>query len=105
MTAIASEPTDWHAQPADEVLERLDGHEGGLSADQAAERLALHGPNALPRVAGPSAWRLLVRQMATPLMYALVASAAVAIALGELEDGLVVLAVVVLNALIGFVQE
>jgi P-type E1-E2 ATPase len=44
-------------------------------------------------------------QVASPLMYALLASAAVAIALGELEDGLVVLAVVILNALIGFVQE
>lgn len=64
-----------------------------------------HGPNRLPRVAAPSAWMLLARQVASPLLYALLASAVVAIALGELEDGLVVLAVVVLNAAIGFVQE
>ena len=46
-----------------------------------------------------------MRQVANPLIYALLASAAIAIALGELEDGLVVAAVVVLNTLIGFVQE
>jgi calcium-translocating P-type ATPase len=48
---------------------------------------------------------LLVEQVTSPLMYALAASSAVAFALGEIEDGVVVLAVVVLNALIGFVQE
>jgi len=79
--------------------------EDGLSAEEAEQRLLLHGPNRLPRTAGPSAWTLLVRQVANPLIYALLASAAIAIALGELEDGLVVAAVVVLNTLIGFVQE
>jgi calcium-translocating P-type ATPase len=86
------------------VLDSLGGEEG-LSGAQAAERLARYGPNRLPRVQGPSAWSLLARQVASPLLYALLASAAVAIALGELEDGLVVLAVVVLNSAIGFVQE
>jgi magnesium-transporting ATPase (P-type) len=87
------------------VLDRLGAGEDGLSGEQAAERLERYGPNLLPRVAGPSPWRLLARQVASPLLYALLASAAVAIALGELEDGLVVLAVVVLNSAIGFVQE
>jgi calcium-translocating P-type ATPase len=87
------------------VLDSLGGGEEGLSGAQAAERLARYGPNRLPRVQGPSAWSLLARQVASPLLYALLASAAVAIALGELEDGLVVLAVVVLNSAIGFVQE
>jgi magnesium-transporting ATPase (P-type) len=87
------------------VLDRLGGGEEGLSGAQAAERLERYGPNRLPRVQGPSAWSLLARQVASPLLYALLASAAVAIALGELEDGLVVLAVVVLNSAIGFVQE
>ena len=68
-------------------------------------RLADHGPNRLPRAGGPSAWALLARQVDSPLMVALLVSAGIAIALGELEDGLVVLAVVVLNALIGFGQE
>jgi calcium-translocating P-type ATPase len=87
------------------VLDRLATGGEGLSGAQAAERLERYGPNRMRRVAGPSTWSLLARQVASPLMYALMAAAAVAIALGELADGLVVAAVVVLNAAIGFVQE
>ena len=63
------------------------------------------GPNRLPEASGPSAARLLLDQVRTPLMWALLAAGGLALALGEIEDGLVVLAVVVLNALIGFAQE
>ena len=96
---------EWHAQSPEEVRARLGVDDGGLTTAQAAERLAAFGPNVLPRITGPWWWQLLLRQVASPLMYALLASAGIAIALGELEDGLVVLAVVILNALIGFVQE
>lgn len=95
----------WHATPADDVVSALDAAPDGLSAADAHERLRRFGPNALPEAAGPSAARLLFDQVRTPLMWALLASSALALALGEIEDGLVVLAVVVLNALIGFAQE
>ncbi len=72
---------------------------------EAQERLSRFGPNRLPEAAGPSAARLLLDQVRTPLMWALLAAGGLALALGEIEDGLVVLAVVVLNALIGFAQE
>ena len=95
----------WHATPADEVLARLESRPDGLTIVEAQRRLAEHGPNALTRQRGPSAWQVLLRQCTSPLIYALLASAAVAFALGDVPDGTVVLAVVVLNALIGFVQE
>ena len=105
-TAGTADPAPgWHARPPEDVLRALDADVRGLSAAQARQRLAEHGPNRLPRTSGPSAWALLARQVDSPLMYALLASAAVAMAFGELEDGLVVLAVVVLNAVIGFAQE
>ena len=91
--------------PADEVLARLESRPDGLTIVEAQRRLAEHGPNALTRQRGPSAWQVLLRQCTSPLIYALLASAAVAFALGDVPDGTVVLAVVVLNALIGFVQE
>src|SRR5687767_13956115 len=96
---------EWHAESGDEVLRALDSTPSGLSDDEARARLATHGPNRLPQAAGPSAAGLLLAQVRSPLMYALLLSAAVAAAFGELEDAAVVLAVVVLNTIIGFLQE
>ncbi len=107
MTSSAAYRSDreWHAEAPDDVLRALGSSAAGLSDREAQERLATHGPNRLPQTAGPSAAALLLAQVRSPLMYALVLSAAVAAALGELEDAAVVMAVVVLNALIGFFQE
>jgi calcium-translocating P-type ATPase len=99
----ASKP--WHARAREDVLRELAASEDGLAEDEVAARLAAHGPNRLPSASGPSAVVLLVEQVRSPLIYALLASAAVALALGEGEDAAVVLAVVVLNTLIGFAQE
>jgi len=101
----AGGPAPWHAQPEAEVVAALDAGPEGLTSAEARARLARYGPNRLPEAEGPSAARLLLDQIATPLMWALLASGGIALALGELEDGLVVLAVVILNALIGFAQE
>ncbi len=95
----------WHAQSTAAALKALEADERGLSSVEAASRLDRQGPNQLPRVTGPSALELLLEQVKSPLMYALLLAAGVALLLGELEDGLVVIAVVVLNALIGFGQE
>src|SRR5690349_10006081 len=104
---VAHEPGEvaWHAATAEEALARLSTRADGLSTAEAERRLEEHGPNRLTARRGPSPWRVLFRQFTSPLIYALVASAAVAFALGDVPDGSVVLAVVVLNALIGFVQE
>src|ERR1700754_1363192 len=95
----------WYASTSEDALARLSSDRQGLSGYEAARRLAEHGPNRLTRQQGPSAWAVLGRQFASPLIYALLIAAVVAFALGDLADGAVVLGVVVLNALIGFVQE
>ncbi|WP_223637793.1 HAD-IC family P-type ATPase [Corallococcus sp. EGB] len=95
----------WHALLPEAVLERLSATEQGLTGEAARERLARHGPNALERSRPVSAWKLLWRQLDSPLIWVLIASAGLAILLGKVTDGLVVAAVVVLNTLIGFVQE
>ena len=98
-------PAPWHAQPEADVVAALDAGPEGLTSAEAQARLTRYGQNRLPQAEGPSAARLLLEQVNTPLMWALLASGGLALALGELEDGLVVLAVVILNALIGFAQE
>jgi len=95
----------WHASPGADAVATLGAEPGGLTSAEARDRLARYGPNELPQAAGPSAIGLLLDQLRTPLMWALLASGGLALALGEIEDGLVVLAVVLLNSLIGFAQE
>ena len=105
VAGVDTQTTPWHATPEQEVVAALDARPDGLSTAEAEARLSRFGPNRLPEAAGPSAARLLLDQVRTPLMWALLAAGGLALALGEIEDGLVVLAVVVLNALIGFAQE
>ncbi|WP_320668622.1 cation-translocating P-type ATPase [Patulibacter defluvii] len=95
----------WHARTPEQALGALGATASGLTTVEADARRARWGANVVARDDGPSAARILLRQFASPLIYALLASAAVAAALGELTDAAVVLAVVVANAGIGFAQE
>jgi magnesium-transporting ATPase (P-type) len=77
----------------------------GLSADEAAARLDTYGPNRLPEPPRRSAVLRLLLQFHNVLIYVLLASALITAALGHLVDTLVILAVVIANAVIGFIQE
>ena len=103
--APAPPPIAWHALAAEEVARRLDGGSGGLSSAEAARRLAALGPNRLPGGQGKSALRRLLGQFDNLLIYVLLAAAAVSLGLGHAVDAAVILAVVVANAAIGFIQE
>ena len=106
LSVRAEKPVEvaWHATPGAEVLARLSSRPEGLTSVEAEQRLAAHGPNTLTRQRGPSGWQVLLRQFTSPLIYALVASGAVAFAFGDVPVVGVLLAVVVLNSLIGFAQ-
>lgn len=77
----------------------------GLTSDEAARRLAAHGPNLVREETGRPWIHILAAQILTPLVLLLVAAAVIAHAVGEPVDATVILLVVVLNALLGFVQE
>jgi len=95
----------WHALEPAAAFAALAGGPAGLTSAEARRRLHEHGPNVLQRISADGPLRILWRQIDNPLIWVLLASAAVAIALGKATDGGVVLAVVVLNSIIGFVQE
>ncbi|MFO1217264.1 MAG: HAD-IC family P-type ATPase [Burkholderiaceae bacterium] len=98
--------TAWHALEPDAALQRLGSNVAdGLSDAQARERAAAQGPNALPEPPRASAWRLFARQLASPLVLILFVAALLAVVLGHLGDAAVILAVVVVNALVGSAQE
>jgi magnesium-transporting ATPase (P-type) len=91
---------------AEEVLGALESDaREGLSSEEAKRRLEELGPNVLDRSSGEGAWKILWRQVNDPLIWVLLASSVLALLLGETVDALVVLAVVVLNTIIGFAQE
>jgi magnesium-transporting ATPase (P-type) len=95
----------WHAVPARQALDRLQSSDDGLTDEEAARRLERYGVNALPQGGGDEALKILLRQIRDPLIYVLLASTGLAILTGKVVDGLVIGGVVVLNAIIGFIQE
>ena len=102
---VASQETPAHARPGIEVLAQLGSSATGLSASEAAARLVRHGPNRLTerRRRGPLARFLL--QFHNVLIYALLAAAAVTALLQEWIDAAVIVGVVLINAIVGFIQE
>jgi len=98
----------YHSIASDAVLERFKSTADGLSSSEAQERLAEYGPNILPKAKGDGPLQLLWRQINNPLIWVLIASGGIAMVVDPqdgIKNGLVILAVVALNTLIGFVQE
>ncbi len=104
--ARSAQAIDWHALGIDDTLQRCGTDpQQGLSDTEAARRLADHGPNALPEAPPRPLWRTFARQFQSPLIYILFVAAVLAVALGHHGDAAVILAVVIVNALIGSIQE
>src|SRR5271170_1121466 len=101
--AVAERP--WHAETAAAALERCRASAQGLTSAEAAQRLEANGPNRLPAGKRRSLAARLFAQVNNLLIYVLLASALIAFLLGHGVDTIVILAVVVINATIGFIQE
>ncbi|QIB33782.1 HAD-IC family P-type ATPase [Ancylobacter pratisalsi] len=104
-SGAGSAPTHWHALPREEVTTLLDASSDGLSEQEALRRLAQHGPNALPEPPRPSPIGRFLAQFNSTLIYFLLAAGAAAFVLGHIVDASVIIAVVLVNAVVGFVQE
>lgn len=100
-----SQPQQWHALTGQETLTKLNSNPNGLSAAEAARRLGVHGVNELPRKGGDTPWRMLWRQLNNPIGWLLLAAGVVAVLLHKYTDSAVVFGAVVINAVIGFIQE
>jgi Ca2+-transporting ATPase len=99
-------PFQWHAATATECLNRLGADpDDGLDAAEAARRLERHGPNEIPSGAQRGPLLILAGQFRDFIMWVLAGAAVVSGLVGELADTIVILAIIVLNAVIGFVQE
>ena len=95
----------WHALDATTVLDRLNSRPAGLGADDAAARLRAQGPNALPEPPRRHALLRFLAQFDNTLIHFLLAAAVAAWILGHEIDAAVIVAVVTINAIVGFIQE
>ena len=94
-----------HSVDAASVMARLDSEAKGLTPEEAAVRLAKFGPNRLTERKGRGPLMRLLLQFHSVLIYTLLAAAVVTAALAHWVDTGVIVAVVVINAIIGFIQE
>ena len=94
-----------HALQGDEIIEKLESSADGLSAGEAAERLDAVGANRLPKAPKAGLLKRFFKHFHDLLIYILLAAAVVTAVMGHWIDTSVILAVVVINAVIGFIQE
>jgi calcium-translocating P-type ATPase len=94
-----------HASSTDELLEVLAASENGLSQAEAAVRSEVYGPNELLETEAPGLMQLFFSQFLSPLIYVLLAAAVVSVLLEEFTDAGFITAVLVINAIIGMIQE
>lgn len=98
--------TPWHALDVDRVAASLDcDAQTGLSDREADARLERDGPNLITAKPGEAWWKRLFIQFHAPLVYLLLVAVVVTFLLGEHVDSAVILGVVIVNAVIGYVQE
>jgi Ca2+-transporting ATPase len=97
--------TAWHALDLDQVLGDLQVHETGVTSQEAAERLQRHGYNQLDEAKPVGFWSVLWDQLNNFVVMLLIGASAVSALLGEWIDALAILAIVVLNTVLGIIQE
>ena len=94
-----------HALPIDDVLRALDSAKQGLGDGQVRARRERYGSNELAEASPVPVWRRFARQFSELVIWILIAAAVISALVGERLDAVVILAIVVLNGVLGFLQE
>lgn len=98
--------SNWHQQSSQDVVAALDSHvDSGLATDQIARLQQEHGPNELVESGGRGPWTILWEQIASPMIILLAVAAVVSAVLHEYVDAIAIVAIIVLNAALGFFQD
>ncbi len=96
----------WHSLTCGETLARLDSNAAmGLADAEAADRLARNGPNELVERGRKGPWRIFFAQFTSTMVVVLIVAGVVSALLGDFKDAAAILAIVILNAVLGFRQE
>ena len=95
----------WHSKTVEDALSELDVTIKGLTSQQVQERLTQYGPNELKKEKGKSPLKLLLGQFTDILMIILLIATGLSIVVGEATDAIIILAIVIASATLGFTQE
>ena len=95
----------WHTLAPASLLRAIEVTADGLTAAEAAARLARFGPNRLPSRPPPAWWQILLRQFLSPLIYLLAVAMLVSLLVGDLSDAGFIAVVMALNTAVGGYQE
>jgi Ca2+-transporting ATPase len=97
---------DWHTLSVDQTAQRLKTDtQNGLNQAEASKRLAHFGPNALQEKRARSPWRMLLDQFTDFMIIVLIGAAAISGFVGDIGDTAFIIVIIILNAVIGFIQE
>ncbi len=95
----------WHSLSSDEVLKRLQTNTNGLTEKEAQQRILQYGENKLEAKRRITPWQIFFNQFKNVLIGILLAATLASFAIGEITDAFTILAIVILNAFLGFTQE
>ena len=98
-------PFPWYTKTITEILETFRSREHGLTREEADRRFKEYGPNKLPEGKADGLPVIFLRQFQSPLIYILIAAAAIVFAMGETTDGSIIFVVLIFNAIVGTIQE
>lgn len=96
---------DWHTLDSEQVLKHFEVQDNGLANDEAKKRLELYGPNQLREAPRPSFLQTLWEQLNNFVVILLIVASVISALLGDYVEAAAIMAIVVLNAILGIVQE
>ena len=95
----------YHQLSPEETINRLNTTTDGLTMEEVLKRQAEHGRNTIPQPKSKTLLRIFLSQFLNPLIYVLIAAAAVSIFTGDIRDAIFIMAIIVFNSLLGTYQE
>jgi magnesium-transporting ATPase (P-type) len=100
-----NEDKRWYKLSIEETLRELNSTRSGLTKEESETRFLEYGPNKLPAKKKPPPFVAFLRQFLSPLIYVLLIAAIISLALEHYIDAGVIMGVLLLNAVIGYIQE
>ena len=95
----------WHTLSIPDLERELDTSKQGLSENEVVQRLQKYGPNELEQKDRKSVWSMFIEQFKDFMVVILIIAAIISGLLGEISDAIIILAIVLLNAALGIIQE